>query len=194
MNTMFVSYYSDIPPCTFYKDSAFKLKNRIEKLGGKIYIEELPNLGSYALNCLRKPKFISDCLEKFNQPIIWIDADSIVNNLPMEMDNIDEDIACVIKSNGCPESALIYFNNTQKSKEFINTWIDGCSINKPELDHPVLKELWYATPNERRKNFPDSICSIRHDSKVTIVMSKTLGKKEHTQIVINRRRNEGKII
>jgi hypothetical protein len=194
MKTLFVSYYSDIPPSTFYSESAKKLKQTIENLGGRIYIEQLPNLGSYAMNCLRKPKFIFECLNKFQEPVIWIDADSLVHSLPIEMDNLEVDVACVEKSNGCPESALIYFNNTEGSRSFINSWLIGCAVDVPELDHPVLKDLWYAQPKEKRKSLPDNICSIRTDSKVTIVMSKTDGKREHTQRVINRRKQEGKIL
>jgi len=193
MNTLFVSYYSDIPPSSFYKTCAINLKNRITELGGKIHLEELPNLGSYAQNCLRKPKFILDCLNKFNQPIIWIDADSRVNFLPVEMDNLNVDVACVEKANGCPESALIFFNNTEKSKQFIEKWIGGCSMNALELDHPVLKDLWYGDASESRKSFPDYICSVRNDSKITIILSKTQGKAKHTQKVIHRRKLEGKI-
>lgn len=194
MNTLFVTYYSDIPPSTFYRDGAIKLKTRIEELGGRIYTEQLPNLGSYAMNCLRKPKFILDCLNKFNQPLIWIDADSLVNSLPSELDNIEADIACVEKANGCPESALIYFNNTCGSRSFINNWITGCAVEAPELDHPVLKELWYSKANEKRKSIPDTVCSVRNDSKVTIILSKTEGKRDQTLSVMNRRKNEGKIL
>jgi hypothetical protein len=194
MNTLFVTYYSDIPPSLFYQDCALKLKQKIEKLGGRIHVESLPNMGSYGANCLRKPKYILNCLEKFNEPIIWIDADSLVNELPIEMDSLDADVACVEKSNGCPESALIYFNNTNKSKNFINLWIDGCNTTDPELDHPVLKDLWYGRSSENRKSLPDSVCSIRKDSKITIILSQTVGKKEYTTSVINRRKREGKIL
>lgn len=194
MNTLFVTYYSDIPPSTFYSNSALQLKKRIELLGGKIYSEQLPNLGSYASNCLRKPKFILDCLQKFNKPILWIDADSLVNELPLEFDSIDADVACVEKANGCPESALIYFNNTEKSINFVKTWMEGCSVDVPELDHPVLKQLWYASSNENRKSLPDSVCSVRTNSKVTIILSNTKGKREHTNKVINRRKQENKIL
>lgn len=194
MKTLFITYYSDIPPSTFYSTNAFKLKNRIEQLGGKIHIEQLPNLGSYAMNCLKKPKYILDCIQKFNQPLIWIDADSVVNELPIEFDTIDADVACVEKSNGCPESALIYFNNTEKSINFIKSWISGCSVDVPELDHPVLKQLWYGPSNEKRKSLSDSVCSVRTNSKVTIVLSNTVGKKQHTNNVINRRKAEGKVL
>lgn len=190
MNTLFVSYYSDIPPNTFYSDSAKKLKEKIQELGGRIHIEQLPNLGSYAMNCLRKPKYILECLNKFQEPVIWIDADSLIRSLPTEMDKLDVDIACVEKSNGCPESALIYFNNTEGSRSFINSWLVGCSVDAPELDHPVLKDLWYSQPNEKRKSLPDTVCSVRNDSKVTIILSKTDGKREHTRQVMNRRQSE----
>ena len=137
MKTIFVTYYSDISS-TFYQDNALRLQKQIQNLGGVCYVENLPNLGSYAANCLRKPKYILECLEKYKQPLIWIDADSIVNQLPVEFDNIDADIACVEKANGCPESALIYCNNTEKAKQFLEKWIEGCSTTTPELDHPVL--------------------------------------------------------
>ena len=194
MKTLFVTYYSDISPNTFYSDSAKKLKNKIESLGGRIYVEQLPNLGSYAMNCLKKPKFILECLNKFQEPVIWIDADSEVHSLPIEMDELDVDVACVEKANGCPESALIYFNNTEGSVSFINSWLTGCAVDVPELDHPVLKDLWYGQPKEKRKSLPDSVCSVRDDSKVTIILSKTDGKREHTRQVINRRQIEGKIL
>jgi len=194
MKTLFVSYFSDIPPSTFYSDSAKKLKETIESIGGRIHIEQLPNLGSYAMNCLRKPKFILDCLNKFKEPVIWIDADSLVHSLPTEMDNLDADVACVEKQNGCPESALIYFNNTDSSRLFLNSWLSGCAVEAPELDHPVLKDLWYSQPKEKRKSLSDIICSVRNDSKVTIILSKTDGKKEFTKRVMDRRQSEGKIL
>lgn len=195
MNTLFVTYYSDIPPSTFYRDGAIKLKTRIEELGGRIYTEQLPNLGSYAMNCLRKPKFILDCLHKLNEAVIWIDADSIVNSLPIELNNLDADVACVEKANGCPESALIYFNNTEKSKNFLQSWITGCSTDKPELDHPVLKEMWYGKSlGESRKSLSDIVCSVRNDSKVQIILSSSNDKRQITKKVIERRSSEGKII
>jgi hypothetical protein len=195
MKTLFITYHSDIPPSDFYKNCAKQLELKIKKLGGNLHVEELPNLGSYASNCLRKPKFILECLEKFNQPIIWIDADSKINKLPIEFDTISEDIACVEKANGCPESALIYFANTDKAKNFIKTWIELCNTEEPELDHPVLKELWYEKSlGETRKSFNDHICSVREDSKVTIILSKTIGKSEHTRNVMNRREKQGKIL
>lgn len=195
MKTLFITYYSDLSPSTFYKDSAISLESKIKELGGRLYSEQLPSLGSYAMNCLRKPKFILDCLNKFKEPLIWIDADSKINELPIELDNLEEDIACVEKSNGCPESALIYFNNTDNSKQFIIEWMNRCSVDVPELDHPVLKEMWFNKYGEgKKKSLNDTVCSVRNDSKVTIIMSKTQGKREHTRQVMDRRQKEGKIL
>jgi hypothetical protein len=195
MKTLFITYYSDLSPSTFYRDSAISLESKIKELGGRLYSEQLPSLGSYAMNCLRKPKFILDCLNKFKEPLIWIDADSKINELPIELDNLEEDIACVEKSNGCPESALIYFNNTDNSKQFIIEWMNRCSVDVPELDHPVLKEMWFNKYGEgKKKSLNDTVCSVRNDSKVTIIMSKTQGKREHTRQVMDRRQKEGKIL
>ena len=195
MQTLFISYYSDLPRESFYKDSAFVLEKRIKELGGSLFLEELPNLGSYAKNCLRKPQFILDCLLKFDCNIIWIDCDSVVNQLPTEFDHVTEDIACVEKANGCPESALIYFSNNEKSRNFLKTWIKQCAASELELDHPVLKDMWNNKQHiETRRSFDDSICSVRTDSKITIILSKTQGKSEHTRKVMERRKKEGRIV
>lgn len=151
MKTLFVTYYSDTAPSTFYKECAISLESEIKNLDGRIHVECLDSMGSYEKNCLRKPQFILDCLEKFNEPIIWIDADSKVNSLPIEMDSITEDVGCVVKSCKTPESALIFFNNTTNSKEFLKRWIFNVGINTPELDHPVLKEMWLVEENFKEK-------------------------------------------
>jgi hypothetical protein len=54
--------------------------------------------------------------------------------------------------------------------------------------------MWYGSANEKRKSLPDSICSVRKDSKVTIILSKTEGKNQHTRLVMDRRQKEGKIL
>lgn len=194
MKTLFVTFYSDTPPSNFYQHCSVILKNRIEALGGRIYTECLPSLGSYEKNCLRKPQFILNCLEKFKEPIIWIDADSIVNQLPTEMDNIIEDVGCVEKPCKTPESALIYFNNTLHSKDFLKSWIFGVGANSPELDHPVLKEMWLEKIHkEKRISLNNQVCSTSLTSKVRIILSKTIGKSETTKNVMMRRYNQGKI-
>jgi hypothetical protein len=195
MRTLFISYYSDLPENSFYKDSAIRLESKIKNLGGSLLLKELPNLGSYAKNCLRKPQFILDCLNEINDNIIWIDCDSQVNQLPIEFDIVLEDVACVEKANGCPESSLIYFKNSEHSRNFLKTWIDQCNATEIELDHPVLKDLWNNKQHtETRKSLDDSICSVRLDSKITIILSKTQGKSEHTRKVMERRKKEGRIV
>lgn len=195
MKTLFVTYYSDTAPSTFYKECAISLESEIKNLDGRIHVECLNSMGSYEKNCLRKPQFILDCLEKFNEPIIWIDADSKVNSLPIEMDSITEDVGCVVKSCKTPESALIFFNNTTNSKEFLKRWIFNVGINTPELDHPVLKEMWLVEENfkEKRRSLHNSICSVFPSSKVQIILSKTEGKSKTTKDVMIRRSNAGKI-
>lgn len=195
MRTLFISYYSDLPGDSFYKTSAIQLESTIKNFGGSLFLKELPSLGSYAKNCLRKPQFILDCLNELNVNLIWIDCDSKMNHIPIEFDSVSEDIVCVEKANGCPESALIYFSNNEKSRNFLKTWIEQCAASELELDHPVLKDMWNNKQHiETRRSFDDSICSVRTDSKITIILSKTQGKSEHTRKVMERRKKEGQIV
>ena len=55
--------------------------------------------------------------------------------------------------------------------------------------------MWYNKySTETRKSLKDTVCSVREDSKVTIILSKTEGKREHTRNVMSRREREGKIL
>lgn len=127
MQTKFISFYADILGTNYYTRHAKMLKSRFEELDADYYIEELPSKNHFALNCLMKPQFILDCLNKLNEPLIWIDIDCIINKLPKQLDNVKADVACALRADGTPHSALVYFNNTEKVVLFLEEWIAKCA-------------------------------------------------------------------
>ena len=99
------------------------------------------------LNCLMKPQFILDCIKKLNEPVIWIDIDCTINQLPTELDSIETDIALAIREHDLktPHSALLFFNNTEKSISFLEEWIELCKLliqnQDQEMENNYLKIL-----------------------------------------------------
>ena len=127
MKTLLISFYSDIEDKTYYSDHASRLKEECNTLGILNNIRWKESLGSYQLNCLSKPQFILDMLERFKQPLLWMDVDSQLHK-PLDIfDQFDESVDMVVATaNGMlsgMKASPLYFRNTDKAKEFINAWI-----------------------------------------------------------------------
>ena len=183
MKTKFISFYSDRTGTNYYSTMNGLLKSRLDELGATYHIEELPSKDHYMLNCLMKPQFILDCIKKLDEPLIWIDIDCKINELPEEFDSVDTDIACSLREHDfkTPHSAILYFNNTEKSILFLEDWIKRCEDVTEEAiqgtytgsDHHLLIE----TMKENKNNatitaFPPTLCSVNGiGSKINIGLS-----------------------
>ena len=127
MNTLLISFYSDIDGRKYYSDHASRLKEECNTLGIPNNIRWKESLGSYQLNCLSKPQYILDMMEQMKQPLLWMDIDSLLHK-PLDIfDQFDESVDMVVatangKLSGMKASPL-YFGNTDKAKEFVKAWI-----------------------------------------------------------------------
>ena len=183
MKTKFLSFYSDRNGTDYYTQCADKLKSRFDELGASYHIEELASKENYMLNCLMKPKFILDSMEKLDEPLIWVDIDCRINKLPNEFDSIETDIGIVIREHDMktPHSALIFFNNTEKSKEFLREWIELCESKVSEAKvgkytqgdhHQLILLMETSESNPIFTVFPPAMCATENDrAKVSIGLS-----------------------
>jgi hypothetical protein len=183
MKTKFISFYCDRDGGDYYSSCAKKIKSRLDELGASHDIREIPSQDHYMLNCLEKPKFILDMLNELDESLIWIDIDCTINQLPEELDAVETDVGFAIREHDLktPHSALIFFNNTEKSKEFIRDWIKKCDSKKKDSisgkytlgDHEQL--ILAAKENKPQATFtafPPSLCAVETDvSKVSIGLS-----------------------
>lgn len=182
MKTIFTTFYCDRDGSTYYRDSAMKLKQRIEELGGVI-ITHTPIIdGGYQEVCLYKPTIILKTLREHKRDIIWIDADCVVNELPVEMDNISHDMAAVTRVHDMrtPHSALILFRYNEKVLSFVQTWEQKCIDKLQEAqdgiykggDHHLLIEALRERKDIHCVMLPMSVaCSVNPNVKVFINIS-----------------------
>ena len=95
MKQKFVSFYADRDGNDYYSSCGKKLKERLDELGVRSSIEEMESFNDYMLNCLQKPKFMLKSLKESKEPIIWLDVDVTVNELPTELSDLDDDVILV---------------------------------------------------------------------------------------------------
>jgi len=149
MNTILISFYSDIEGRSYYSDNATRLKQECEFFNIPYDIQEKESLGSYQLNCLSKPQYILDKLEELNRPILWMDIDSKLHKPIDIFDNFEDSADMVISTSNFNLSGIkaspLYFSNTPKAKEFITSWInttkDIIENEKGIFDHEPLFSL-----------------------------------------------------
>lgn len=147
MKTKIISFYADLDKSTYYSDHAKKLEEQCKHFNIPHSIVELPSRGSYMLNCLAKPQFIKQMMEKYDCPLIWMDCDTELKQPFTIFDDITQDVGFATHT-GCVsgiKASPIFFNNTTNFTFIIDEWIlaceEGLKKNQVELDHDALKHV-----------------------------------------------------
>jgi len=145
MKPKLISFYSDVDGGTYYSQHGKYLIAACNRLNISHEIVELPSLGSYMLNCLRKPKFIKDMMEKHKCDLIWMDCETELRESFNAFDNITHDIGFASHTGNIEgiKASPVYFKHGEKFNFIIDSWIDACENglkqNGFELDHDALK-------------------------------------------------------
>lgn len=112
----------------------------VKKTGLPYFLGTKESQGSWRANVGMKPQFMLDCLEKFDEPLLWVDMDGrIVGDLhdlyhapekydfgawfiPWDqMNPCDRPGGAKTKNDGI-SSGTMFWNNTEKAKEMLSMW------------------------------------------------------------------------
>ncbi|MBM3193469.1 MAG: glycosyltransferase family 77 protein [Chlamydiae bacterium] len=153
-----VSYYPENTP---YEKEIEDLITSSKKFGYECIVEAIPNKGSWSANVCHKPEFLLKCLEKYNRPLIWVDADSLFFQNPTIFSECKADVALRINDHVAVDSPLkilsstMYINNTASSIKLLNFWKNECekllkkggvvqdqvALRKVILHYPTMVEI-----------------------------------------------------
>ena len=78
MKPLIVSFWAPNPHQN-YQALSVRMEESCHRFGLETHVVEMSNKGSWVWNCAQKGLFILNCLGKFERPILWIDADAVVN-------------------------------------------------------------------------------------------------------------------
>lgn len=138
MQPLYVSFYAG----PGYADEACGLIGSLDALGLAHDVRELPDAGSWELNCGRKAAFLQamrashpDC------PLVWLDADARVLRPPTLFDELTCDFAAHWKDGDELLSGTMFIGATDAAGELLETWRIECEQNPHEWDQKVLQRI-----------------------------------------------------
>lgn len=136
-----VSFYTKN---TIYEKEVEDLEVSCRSLGIEHYIEKREDLGSWVENTWQKPTFILECLERFDRPLLWVDADGIVLKKP-EL-KLDCDIGVYFNNyeDRHARNATIYIEPTPAAKKFLCEWAAACQ--GPDHDQTIMNWVLQRPP------------------------------------------------
>ena len=177
--TPFITYFYDYSDSKFYENAANNLKQQIQNLGGELLVYNPQLSESYNINCLQKPRFILNKLNELKYDFIWIDADCYVNRLPIELNNIKEDIGLIRRTQNLetPHSAVMYFKYNDKTLSFVQEWAEKCEKEISNVkqglydggDHCKLIETFNNRKDLLYGFFSPNVCSSTHQESDILI-------------------------
>lgn len=151
----FISFWYDCNPqkSKYYETCYLNLKNQLDFLGYEYSIDNIqienPN---YKNITFHKPFFIEQKIKELNDSVVWIDIDCLFIQRVDELKNLTCDIGFFMRDKrydtgkwyyeiGTPHAAVMFFNNTEQSLNFLRPWKDMCEKAKLDL---TIKETEHA--------------------------------------------------
>ncbi len=161
---LLISFYTKN---TIYEKEIADLIASCKSLEIEYCIQAREDLGSWDRNCCQKPLFILECMEKYNRPLLWVDADAVVmQKIALNYDNVDLALYFNNRSTNDARSATIYIAPTVFAKAFISQWYEHCleALSKgapvPYADQSVLVDLLRTSPVLKIADLPLEYTSI----------------------------------
>lgn len=148
------------------------LEKSLKFWGLKYYIEYPEDMSSWQANTHYKAEFILKCLKKFNESVVFLDADATIKKFPILFDFIDtQDVDIALhfldwKKNwrnhsGNKIEALsgsLYLNYTQDVLDFLKAWIEK-NKESTQWEQKNMQDVLY-TFDLRIEKLPYSYCTI----------------------------------
>lgn len=140
---LIISFYTKE---TLYQLSAHHLMASCDQFGLEHHIEGIDSHGSWELNCAFKPFFIAQKLQRFNRPVLWVDADAVFVRKPKPLKVFEKDFAVYAQPglvSGHPSkvrSGTIYVNATEKGMDVLKKWAQECQ--RLLIDPERKEEFW----------------------------------------------------
>jgi hypothetical protein len=146
---------------TIYEKEIEDLSTSCKSLQIDHYIEAREDLGCWEKNCSQKPLFIYECLQKFNEPLLWVDSDGIALQKPeLHLGPCDLGLYFNNTRTKHARNATIFVSPTQAAKDFMQLWYETLQkLNAPHKkkltpDQPVMISLI------RKKSIPLKIAPL----------------------------------
>ncbi|MCV6609746.1 MAG: hypothetical protein OIF55_03125 [Amphritea sp.] len=126
-----------------YQEAYELLAASLDRVGHKYDFLAIPPADWKSVTDL-KPKIVRDALEKYQEPVLYIDVDAFVHkNLNQFFDshNIDVAVNYLVKKDGSEEllSGTIFFDFNERVLNLVDLWLDVSERNPDFNDQKALQ-------------------------------------------------------
>ncbi len=167
-----------------YKDIAHHLEESLKRFNIDYKLVPIENRDAWESICAYKATFIREQWLKSDKPIVWMDADSTLEQYPKLFDNLDCDFA-IHKLNGWEfVSATLYFGKTELAGKLLDMWVKRCIADPINWDQVSLHSAWCdisAIYPLRTSWLPIDYCSIFDDDKLKYPVIKQWQASRHNK-------------
>jgi hypothetical protein len=171
-----VSFYTKHTP---YEQEVTHLLTSLERWGIDYDVRGLKAGANWQSNCNMKATFCRDLMAEHNRPLIWLDADAVVERYPRLFWELDQHYDFAI----CPVgprletkflSGTLWFNHSDASRQLLDAWVQACAKprhqwSRQEQDtpdqvflHAAWRRVHAASAPQVLRTFwlPQSYCAI----------------------------------
>ena len=133
-----IAYYTDDD---IYSQHALLLRKSLEKFGLKYDIEKIETTNWLKATGF-KPGFIENKLKTYNEPLLYVDIDSIFHaNIESFFAGIDEDIAVYYTPENELLSGVIYVKPSERTLRLLELWRDAMKASPDVWDQRILQQI-----------------------------------------------------
>lgn len=149
-----------------YREYAMRLAESLNRLKYPYYMMEYPEFPDWVRNNHLKTDFIRDMLNKFKEPVLYVDADAVVHKPPVLLEGLtDTDIGVYFLRGWKPEpmalAGTIYAGNTIAARRFLEKWIEENHSNTQKYDDANLRTVLKRMSGEIKvMELPVEYCTI----------------------------------
>lgn len=144
-----VTYFTN----DLYRSYAEQMIASVERFGFEGMAVKVPNLGSWRANTEYKCRFLYEALDRLQQDLLWLDADSKMVNKPVLLKEVDGHIACYWDETGNPAtpgtpfSGTLLVRNTDPARWFLRRWDTLNKTSPKEQDDRNVRAAFESTPD-----------------------------------------------
>lgn len=125
-----VSFYTSL-----YEQQQHVLRASLEKFGLKYDLQKVASRGPWKANCLYRGQFLINMMNKYNDNVVWLDADAEILKHPSLLFEMDDSVDLAFYDRGGREYMLgtSYWKNTPLVEHLLMDWVANCDLNSNSL-------------------------------------------------------------
>jgi hypothetical protein len=137
---LIIAYYTLGNP---YQQLSENLRKSCKEFNLPLFLKPIENLGSWEKNTHYKANFISECLERFSENLVYVDVDAEFKRYPDLFESLECDIAYRTENFRWRKnealSGTIFIGNNDRVRSLVNLWK---SINEANESFRSRPDTW----------------------------------------------------